>query len=97
MADKKEVNVGGDNGEKRAYAGSQDLSSLESRSERSPNAGEAFDTAGLDDLYKPIPTYEGIHRYDPKFQWTPEEETKVKRRVCIASYRTMNLRNLTKH
>lgn len=33
------------------------------------------------DNYRPVDTYEGIHRYDPDFDWEPEEERKVVRKV----------------
>jgi hypothetical protein len=41
-----------------------------------------FDSAGLKARqYRPIDTYEGIHRFDPDFDWEPEEERKVVRKV----------------
>lgn len=41
-----------------------------------------FATTGLgNDHYRPVDTYEGIHRYDPDFGWESEEETKVVRKV----------------
>ncbi|KAH7117088.1 major facilitator superfamily domain-containing protein [Dendryphion nanum] len=44
--------------------------------------GYTFDAAGLEtEYYKPIDTYEGIHRYDPDFDWEPEEERKVVRKI----------------
>lgn len=44
--------------------------------------GATFVTTGLKTgLYEPIDTYEGKHRYDPKFDWEPEEERKVVRKV----------------
>lgn len=33
------------------------------------------------DSYRPVDTYEGIHRYDPDFEWKPEEEKRVVRKV----------------
>lgn len=69
--------------ERTTYDDTKDLSSLETLSTRSGHHGDAFDTSGLDDLYKPISTYEGIHRYDPKFQWQDAEENKIIRKVCI--------------
>lgn len=45
--------------------------------------GVTFDTAGLDSHYKPIARYEGMHRYDPNFEWEPEEERRVVRKVCL--------------
>ncbi|KAF2256808.1 MFS general substrate transporter [Trematosphaeria pertusa] len=45
-------------------------------------SGVTFDTAGLGpQLYKPIEKYEGKHRYDPDFEWEPEEERKVVRKI----------------
>lgn len=40
-----------------------------------------FETEGVESFYKPIPEYEGAHRYDPNFEWKPEEERRVVRRV----------------
>lgn len=47
--------------------------------------GVTFDTTGLKArFYKPIDRYEGHHRYDPDFEWEPEEERKVVRKVpCV--------------
>lgn len=40
--------------------------------------GTTWMTNGLQtDNYRPVDTYEGIHRYDPDFDWEPEEERKV--------------------
>jgi hypothetical protein len=47
------------------------------------NPGQAFENVGLEKFYKPIPTYEGYHRFDPEFQWEPEEERIVVRRVRL--------------
>jgi hypothetical protein len=44
--------------------------------------GTTFATRGLrQDTYRPVDTYEGLHRYDPYFEWEPEEERKVVRKV----------------
>ncbi|KAK3650371.1 hypothetical protein LTR56_006350 [Elasticomyces elasticus] len=40
-----------------------------------------FETSSLDSHYKPIDSYEGRHRYDPDFEWTPAEEKKVVRKI----------------
>jgi hypothetical protein len=32
-------------------------------------------------FYKPIDTYEGLHRWDPDFEWTEEEERRIVRKV----------------
>lgn len=42
-----------------------------------------FAAAGVSgDHYRPVETYEGIHRYDPDFRWEPAEEKRVLRKVC---------------
>jgi hypothetical protein len=44
--------------------------------------GTAWAAQGLkQDNYRPVDTYEGIHRYDPDFEWKPEEEKRVVRKV----------------
>jgi hypothetical protein len=44
--------------------------------------GTTFAAHGLrQDTYRPVDTYEGLHRYDPDFEWEPEEERKVVRKV----------------
>jgi hypothetical protein len=53
-----------------------------------------FATRGLGkDHYRPVDSYEGLHRYDPDFEWEPEEEKKVVRKVWTygASGRQMTL------
>jgi hypothetical protein len=40
-----------------------------------------FLSEGLNDFYVPIDTYEGRHRYDPKFRWEEYEEKKLVRKV----------------
>ena len=44
----------------------------------------AFDTTEDPRYYKPIPEYEGYHRWDPEFEWTEEEEKAVVKKVCDA-------------
>ena len=34
-----------------------------------------------DTFYAPIEAYEGRHRYDPKFEWEPQEERRLVRKV----------------
>lgn len=40
-----------------------------------------FETFGDDSYYTPIDNYEGKHRYDPTFEWEPQEEKKLVRKV----------------
>lgn len=42
----------------------------------------AFDATEDPRYYKPIPEYEGIHRWDPEFEWTEKEEKDVIKKVC---------------
>jgi hypothetical protein len=32
-------------------------------------------------FYRPIDSYEGLHRWDPNFQWTETEERNIVRKV----------------
>jgi hypothetical protein len=44
--------------------------------------GTAWAAQGLKtDRYRPVDSYEGIHRYDPEFEWKPEEEKRIVRKV----------------
>jgi hypothetical protein len=45
----------------------------------------AFDTESFESYYKPIESYEGYHRWDPKFQWEAKEEKKLVRKVSSSS------------
>lgn len=46
-----------------------------------PRYEGTYDTFGDEAFYRPIDSYEGRHRYDPKFQWGPHEEKKLIRKV----------------
>lgn len=59
-------------------------SSLEGRRGHVKQINCAFDTTEDPRYYKPIPEYEGIHRWDPDFEWTEEEEKAVVRKVCLS-------------
>ena len=48
---------------------------------RAKQTDGAFDTTEDPRFYKPIPEYEGAHRWDPEFEWTEAEETAVIRKV----------------
>jgi hypothetical protein len=44
--------------------------------------GVTFVSRGVGkDFYRPVDSYEGLHRYDPDFDWEPEEEKRVVRKV----------------
>lgn len=57
--------------------------SLSDDEPRQPKVPEdcTFDTTEDPDLYRPISTYEGIHRWDPDFEWTEQEEKKLIKKV----------------
>lgn len=42
----------------------------------------AFDQSEDPRYYKPIDSYEGLHRWDPDFEWEEWEETRLVRKVC---------------
>jgi hypothetical protein len=52
----------------------------------------AFDTTEDPRYYKPIPEYEGIHRWDPDFDWSPEEEKRLIRKVFLLQPRASHSR-----
>ena len=63
--------------DKSLYDGSEtDVSSIPSDKGR-----VTFTSAGFEEHHRPIESYEGYHRYDPKFEWELEEERKVVRKV----------------
>jgi len=45
-----------------------------------------YETDGVKDVYKPIEGYEGTHRFDPSFQWDPQEEKRLVRTVSVFSF-----------
>lgn len=61
------------------YPSSDDVSKEVKKSEY--NDRDAFVGGGSLEAYEPIPEYEGRHRYDPKAQWTEEEEKKLVRKL----------------
>ncbi|KAF2711957.1 MFS general substrate transporter [Pleomassaria siparia CBS 279.74] len=46
------------------------------------NNGVTFASAGLKARQnRPVDSYEGIHRFDPDFEWEPEEEKRIVRKI----------------
>lgn len=43
--------------------------------------GDAFVGGASQELYEPIPEYEGRHRYDPSAEWMEKEEKTLVRKV----------------
>ncbi|KAL4810080.1 major facilitator superfamily domain-containing protein [Aspergillus unguis] len=69
--------------EKPALASKQPREAV---SEKAPQTlvhrdGDAFVSGGAQELYEPIPEYEGRHRYDPNAEWTEKEEKRLVRRL----------------
>jgi len=58
--------------------------SSQSKDEQPHTSSNTFVSAGLDDYYKPLESYEGYHRYDPEFVWEPKEEKKIVRKVSLS-------------
>jgi hypothetical protein len=42
-----------------------------------------WETEETKEIYKPIAGYEGAHRFDPSFKWSPQEEKVLVRTVSI--------------
>ncbi|KAF4303855.1 putative phthalate transporter [Botryosphaeria dothidea] len=62
------------------YAKKNDLR-IEEAPMNTARADPTFATAGLDKYYRPVEGYEGLHRYDPDFEWEPEEERRIVRKI----------------
>ncbi|OQD88958.1 hypothetical protein PENANT_c003G05785 [Penicillium antarcticum] len=43
----------------------------------SSKAERTFEASDSPHLFRPIDSYEGLHRWDPDFEWTEQEETKI--------------------
>lgn len=63
----------------------QDESDREWQKTGTATEGGTFDAAEGHHFYRPIDTYEGLHRWDPDFQWTEQEEKKIVRKVIRCS------------
>lgn len=59
--------------------------------------GTTFVAQGLrQDNYRPVDTYEGIHRFDPEFEWEPEEERKIVRKVSVTCQATQQYADMSR-
>lgn len=66
------------------YAGTKTAlgsDTLEALRNRVSGGDATFDQTEDPRYYKPIDTYEGIHRWDPEFEWEEWEEKKIVRKV----------------
>ncbi|KAK3721708.1 hypothetical protein LTR37_002873 [Vermiconidia calcicola] len=43
--------------------------------------GEAISNSALRQIYRPVDSYEGLHRYDSDFKWSKDEERRVVRKI----------------
>ncbi|KAJ5366493.1 Major facilitator superfamily domain general substrate transporter [Penicillium brevicompactum] len=59
----------------------QDESDREWQKTGTAGNGGTFDAAEGHHFYRPIDSYEGLHRWDPDFQWTDDEEKKIVRKI----------------
>jgi hypothetical protein len=66
---------------KVSSAESSSSSSYDGPGAYSKQIDSTFDTTEDPRFYKPIPEYEGIHRWDPDFEWTETEEKAIVRKV----------------
>ena len=56
---------------------------LEAIREAKQSEGTTFATGGHVRYYEPIDAYEGKHRWDPKAEWTEQEERKIVRKLDL--------------
>lgn len=83
--DSRYVSSGSDNSDQE-YAGTTTAlgsDTLEALRNRVSGGDATFDQTEDVRYYKPIDTYEGIHRWDPEFEWEESEEKKIVRKVNI--------------
>ncbi|KAL1297930.1 hypothetical protein AAFC00_006443 [Neodothiora populina] len=45
------------------------------------SGNKPFDSDSFQSYFRPVETYEGIHRFDPSFEWEPQEEKKLVRKI----------------
>ncbi|KAI7971541.1 hypothetical protein EIK77_001417 [Talaromyces pinophilus] len=77
------------------YAGTKTAlgsDTLEALRNRVSGGDATFDQTEDPRYYKPIDTYEGIHRWDPEFEWEEWEEKKIVRKV-VSSLFNSNVTN----
>jgi hypothetical protein len=60
-----------------------DDSDREQQQIHSNKVDATFESGAVYHLFRPIDSYEGLHRWDPDFQWTEQEEKKIVRKVSV--------------
>ncbi|CAI7677401.1 unnamed protein product [Penicillium manginii] len=73
-ADEKNLNI-------VSGAVSTDDSDKEFQQTRQIDGKSTFNSGAGHHLYRPIDSYEGIHRWDPDFEWTENEEKRIVRKI----------------
>lgn len=63
---------------------STDISDRQLEQSSSAKGKSTFDASVGHHLYRPIDSYEGIHRWDPEFEWLENEEKRVVRKVSLS-------------
>ena len=83
-ASEAQTQIGKEPGDVAVTTGYSSSGSLgEQDRSRRVKEGAVFETTEDVRYYKPIPTYEGFHRWDPDFEWEEHEEKKIVRQVCM--------------
>jgi hypothetical protein len=68
------------------YAKTTSASSSDTKLNSLETLGQhVWETEEAKEIYKPIEGYEGAHRFDPSFQWSPEEEKRLVKIVSLYS------------
>ncbi|SPO06277.1 related to putative tartrate transporter [Cephalotrichum gorgonifer] len=57
------------------------IAAVPASSKANYTTGDAFISGISAEFYRPIPEYEGMHRYDPTAEWTEKEEKKLLRKL----------------
>ncbi|KAJ5494433.1 hypothetical protein N7463_010520 [Penicillium fimorum] len=62
-------------------ASSTDGSDEEWQKSENPKLKGTFEAGEGHHFYRPIDSYEGLHRWDPNFEWTEQEEKRIVRKI----------------
>jgi hypothetical protein len=80
----------------RVFASSADGSDEEWQKSDQYKGEGTFEAGEGHHFYRPIDSYEGLHRWDPNFQWTEKEEKRIVRKVGYIPCHDLNCQS-TKH
>lgn len=81
MAKESGCDVSAAHGDKSQAAITAVDSDIDSHDSNQQLTQGTFDATEDHHFYRPIDSYEGIHRWDPDFKWTQEEERRIVRKV----------------